>query len=45
MCSVGGVRASGTLSGDETIVALQLLVPAIEGEPGKCDMFSIACRG
>lgn len=45
MCSVGGDRASGTLGGGETIVALQLLVPAVEREPGKCSMFSVACHG
>lgn len=41
----GGISMSGTLGGDETIVALQLSAAAMQREPGKCDVFSIASRG
>lgn len=45
MCLGGGIRASGTLGGDEAIVALQFSAPAMWREPGKRDVFSIASRG
>ena len=45
MCLVSGIRASGTLGGDETIAALQLAAPAVQREPGKCDVVSIASHG